>query len=118
MRFRLVERRIWHDGLIMDTGQVVAKTSGSVGADGSLAMNLELSFRGDVVGTTPIVAALVKTPLVVPLRGTVNQPQFDSSQIDIMLARIVEHAVKNVIADSIGRGLEGLLGIPKAPPAP
>ena len=118
VRFRLVERRIWHDGLIMDTGQVVAKTSGSVGADGSLAMNLELSFRGDVVGTTPIVAALVKTPLVVPLRGTVNQPQFDSSQIDIMLARIVEHAVKNVIADSIGRGLEGLLGIPKAPPAP
>lgn len=113
VRVRLAERRLWHDGLVMDTGRLVMKTNGSVGADGSLAMTAELAFRGDIAGQTPVVAQLLRTPLVIPLRGTVNRPQFDAAQIDTILARIVENTAEAVINDGLSRGLEALFGKPQ-----
>jgi hypothetical protein len=112
VQVRLAERRLWHDGLVMDTGRLVMKTGGSVGADGSLAMNAELAFRGDIAGQTPVIAQLLRTPLVIPLRGTVNHPQFDAAQIDTILARIVENTAEAVINDGLSRGLEALFGKP------
>jgi hypothetical protein len=45
-------------------------------------MTAEVSFRGDLAGSTPIVAQLLRTPLLIPLRGTVHRPQFDAGAID------------------------------------
>ena len=112
-RVRLAERRLWHEGLVMDTGRLVMKTGGSVGADGSLAMTAELAFRGDIVGQTPVIAQLLRTPLVIPLRGTVHRPQFDAGQIDTILGRIVENTAEAVINDGLSRGLEALFGKPQ-----
>jgi hypothetical protein len=113
VRVRLAERRLWHEGLVMDSGQLVVKTRGSVGGDGSLAMAVELAFRGDIAGQTPVIAQLLRTPLVIPLRGTVNHPQFDAAQIDTILGRIVENTAEAVINDGLSRGLEALFGQPK-----
>lgn len=116
VRVMLTQRRLWHDGLVMDVGQVVVKTSGSVGADGTLAMTAEMAFRGDVVGQTPVVAALIRTPIMIPLKGTVNRPQFDAGAIDQIIARIVENTAQAVIGDGVSRGLEALFGNPQPPP--
>lgn len=113
VRVRLAERRLWHEGLVMDTGRLVMKTGGSVGADGSLAMTAELAFRGDIAGQTPVIAQLLRTPLVIPLRGTVHRPQFDAGQIDTILGRIVENTAEAVINDGLSRGLEALFGKPQ-----
>lgn len=115
---RLVERRLWHEGLVLDAGQFVVKSGGSVGADGSLAMAVEVALRGDLVGQTPVLAQLMRTPLVIPLKGTVERPQFDARAIDTMLARIVENTAQAVIGDGIVRGLDALLGGQQAPPPP
>ena len=117
---RLVERRLWHEGLVLDAGQFTLKSAGSVGADGTLAMVVEVALRGDVAGQTPVVAQLLRTPLVIPLRGTVDNPQFDARAIDMMLAKIVENTAQAVIGDGIVRGLDALLGGQQAvpPPAP
>jgi len=116
VRVMLSQRRIWHDGFVMDAGQLVVKTNGSVGADGTLAMTAEVAFRGDLVGQTPVVAALMRTPVVIPLRGTVNRPQFDAAAIDQIVARIVENTAQAVIGDGLNRGLEALFGNPQPPP--
>lgn len=113
VRVRLAERRLWHEGLVMDTGQLTVKTGGSVGGDGSLAMAVELAFRGDIAGQTPVIAQLLRTPLVIPLRGTVNNPQFDAAQIDTILGRIMENTAEAVINDGLSRGLEALFGKPQ-----
>lgn len=113
VRVRLAERRLWHEGLVMDTGQLTVKTGGSVGGDGSLAMAVEVAFRGDIAGQTPVIAQLLRTPLVIPLRGTVNNPQFDAAQIDTILGRIVENTAEAVINDGLSRGLEALFGKPQ-----
>jgi len=115
VRMRLADRRLWHEGLVMEMGQLVVRSSGSVGADGTLAMAAEVSLRGDIVGSTPVVGQLLRTPLVIPLKGTVARPQFDARAIDQIVGRIVENTAEAVITDGLSRGLEQLFGNP--PPA-
>jgi hypothetical protein len=116
---RLVERRLWHEGLVMDAGQLVVRSRGSVAADGALAMVVEVALKGDIAGQTPVIAQLLRTPLAIPLKGTVQKPQFDARAIDVLLGRIVENTAQAVIQDGVVRGLESLetlFGNP--PPAP
>jgi translocation and assembly module TamB len=116
---RLAEGRLWHEGLVMDSGPLVVRSRGSVAADGTLAMLVEVALRGDIVGQAPVVAQLVRTPLAIPLKGTVHRPQFDAQAIDVLLGRIVENTAQAVIQDGVVRGLESLetlFGNP--PPAP
>jgi translocation and assembly module TamB len=110
VQVRLAERRLWHEGLVMDSGQLSIRTKGSVGGDGSLDMLVELAFRGDIAGQTPVIAKLLQTPLVIPLRGTVHRPQFDAGHIDSILGRIVENTAEAVINDGLSRGIEALFG--------
>jgi hypothetical protein len=112
---RLADRRLWHEGLVMDAGQLVIRSSGSVGADGTLAMMVEVAFRGDIVGATPVVGQLLRTPLTIPLKGTVSRPQFDARSIDMTVARIVENTAEAVIGPNLSRSLETLFGNPQPP---
>jgi hypothetical protein len=115
--FRLADRRLWHEGLVIDAGQLVVRSAGSVGADGALAMVVEVAFRGDIAGATPVVGQLLRTPLVIPLKGTVQRPQFDAGAIDTILGRVVENTAEAVIGPSLSRGLETLFGNPQPAPA-
>ena len=93
-----------------------------MGADGSLAMLVEVALRGDLVGQTPVVAQLLRTPIAIPLKGTMARPQFDAGAIDVTVKRILENTARAVVDDGIGRGLEALFGRPPTPapgqPAP
>ena len=115
IRVWLTAGRVHHDNLVLDMGQLSVRSAGSVGRDGSLAMQLEVAFRGDLAGATPVVAGLLRTPFVIPLRGTVRRPQFDATAIDTILGRIMENTADAVLRDGIGRGLEALFGNPQPP---
>ena len=114
---RLADRRLWHEGLVMDAGQLVIRSAGSVGADGTLAMMVEVAFRGDIMGATPVVGKLLRTPLVIPLKGTVTRPQFDARSLDLIIGRIVENTTEAVIGPKLSRDLETLFGNPPPPEA-
>jgi len=110
IRFRLAGRRLVHEGLVMDVGQLTVRSAGTVADDGALAMTVEVALRGDIGGATPVVGQLLRTPLVIPLKGTVHQPQFDARSIDLILGRIVENTAEAVITDGLGRGLDAIFG--------
>ena len=112
---RLADRKLWHEGLVMDAGQLVIRSAGSVAADGTLAMAVEVAFRGDIIGATPVVGKLLRTPLVIPLKGTVHRPQFDARSIDLIIGRIMENTTEAVIGPQLSRGLETLFGNPPPP---
>lgn len=116
IRIRLTGRRLWHEGLVMDAGQLAVRSAGSVAASGELDMVVEVAFRGDIAGSTPVVSRLLRTPLAIPLKGTMQRPQFDARAIDMVLGRIVENTAEAVITDGIGRGLEAIFSPP--PPTP
>jgi hypothetical protein len=120
VRVRLTGRRLWHEGLVCDAGAWTVASGGSVGADGSLSMVVEVALRGDLAGQAPVIAQIMRTPLAIPLTGTVDRPTFDARAIDLVVGRIVENTAEAVINDGIGRGLEALFGspAPAADPAP
>ncbi len=78
-------------------------------------MRLEVALRGDLVGQTPVLGRLIRTPLIVPLKGTVEKPQFDAAAMESILGRIVENTAEAVLKDGIGRGLEAVFGQPQPP---
>jgi len=112
IRVQLADGRFAHDGLVIDTGQLVVRSGGSVAADGGLAMTVEIAFRGDLAAQAPAVAQLLRTPLLIPLKGTVERPQFDAAAIDRVVGRILENTAQAVIGDAMGRGLDALFGTP------
>ena len=116
IRLRLAGRRLAHEGLVMDSGPLMVTSRGSIGDDGSLAMRVEVAFRGDVAGQTPVVAQLLRTPIAIPLKGTLARPQFDAGAIDVTVKRILENTARAVVDEGISRGLEALFGRPQ--PAP
>jgi hypothetical protein len=119
VRVQVANRRLWHDGLVMDMGDLTVRSRGSVGDDGSLAMVVEVALRAEIAGQTPVIARLLRTPLAIPLKGTVDRPQFDAGSIDVVLGRIVENTAQAVIGEGLSRGLdslETLFGNP--PPGP
>ena len=123
VRFRLTGGRLWHDGLLLDMGQLVLRSAGSVGHDGTLAMMVEVGLRGDLVAGAPRLAKLVRTPMVIPVAGTVERPQFDGPSMEKLLARVVDNTAEAVIRDGFERSLEGLEELfgnppPRAPSLP
>jgi hypothetical protein len=108
VRVRIAEQRLWHDGLVMDMGDLTVRSRGSVGRDGSLAMLVEVALRAELAGQTPVVARLLRTPLAIPLKGTVDRPQFDAGAIDMVLGRIVENTAQAVVEEGLSRGLDSL----------
>ena len=116
VRLRLADGRIWHDGLVMDAGQFMVRSQGSVGGDGSLAAVVEVALRGDLAGQTPVIAQLLRTPITIPLKGTLARPQFDATALDVALRRIVENTTRAVIDDGLERGIEALFGRPPGSP--
>jgi hypothetical protein len=67
------------------------------------------------MGATPVVGKLLRTPLVIPLKGTVSRPQFDAREMDLIIGRIVENTTEAVIGPQLSRGLETLFGNPPPP---
>lgn len=108
VRVRIANRRLWHDGLVMDMGDLTVRSRGSVGEDGSLAMVVEVALRAEIAGQTPVIARLLRTPLVIPLKGTAERPQFDAGSIDVMLGRVVENTAQAVLEEGLSRSLESL----------
>lgn len=123
VRFRVTGGRTWHDGLLMDMGQLVLRSAGSVGHDGSLAMTIEIGFRGDLVAGAPRLARLLRTPLSIPLRGTVEQPHFDVQAMERLLVGMADNTAESVIREGFEETLEGLEELfgnppPRAPALP
>lgn len=108
VRVQLAGGRLRHEGLVMDTGPLVVRSGGSVAADGSLEMVVEVALRAEAAGSVPVIAPLLRTPLVIPLKGTIERPQFDARAIDLVVARIVDNTAEAVLRDGFGRGLQGL----------
>ncbi len=118
VRFRVTGGRTWHEGLIMDMGQLVLRSAGSVGDDGSLAMTIEVGLRGDLVAGAPRLARFLKRPLVIPLSGTVERPQFDIAAMDRLIGRLGDNTAESVIREGFERTLEGLEELFGNPPPP
>lgn len=117
VRFRLSDRRVWHEGLefgvpLPDPGmRLDVESRGSVGLDdGSLDLTLALPFPAAVPPGRPVLQALAGRTISVGVKGGLGRPEvvFDGSIRDV---------IGGVLGDLFGGGGGGG-GLPSAGAGP
>jgi hypothetical protein len=78
IRFRVRDRRVWHEGLAFGLPEVspdlVIRTSGSVGIDESLDLIVEVPIPVDRVFDGPLAQQIGSRPLKLQVTGTLDEP--------------------------------------------
>ncbi|MCP4889761.1 MAG: hypothetical protein GY904_24535 [Planctomycetaceae bacterium] len=79
VRFRVVEGRVHHQGLMfllpVGGADFELNSSGSVGFDDSLDLELALGLPDSLLGGGPIAKFLTSNPIVIQVVGSVSEPQ-------------------------------------------
>lgn len=108
--FRMVNGRVYHQGLELIFPDLTIRTYGSVGLDQTLAMMAEMPVPPKWLGNNVLGSALRNQIIRLPLGGTLSSPKIDRREMDRVSRQFLENAARNVIEDEVGRQLERLLG--------
>lgn len=110
VKFDVREGRVHHQGLTVTAGDLVIRTTGSVGFDQTLALVAEVPVQDAWVANKRLLESLKGTTLQLPIRGTLSQPQVDSRTLSDLNRQIMQNAAGRVLEDELGRGLQRLFG--------
>ncbi len=105
VKVKMENGRIHHENLQMEfQDNFVVKTSGSVGLDGTLALEADMPFPAKLLGSSPISAGLPKN-LKVPIRGTLDRPSIDPKVFSVGAGSVLQGAGEQLL----NKGLDQLL---------
>ncbi len=108
VRFRMVDRRVYHEAVALDLGGLTVQTQGSVGLDGTLSLLAEVPVPPQWLNEPQIRAAVGSQTLRVPIGGTLERPQLDRRMLDQLSQQMVRETTRNVIEENLNRQLERL----------
>lgn len=81
IRFRVRDRRVWHEGLAFGLPEVspdlVIRTSGSVGIDESLDLNVEVPIPLNLFFDGPLAQRIGSGPFTLHVAGTLDEPKLE-----------------------------------------
>ncbi|HWB00433.1 MAG TPA: hypothetical protein VG713_18190 [Pirellulales bacterium] len=104
--FRMVERRIYHQGLELAFPGATVRTQGSVGLDQSLALLVEMPLPAKLLGNIPLAGSLASQTISVPIGGTLSNPVIDQNELNRLLAQFVQGTVENAAVNAVQQGLQ------------
>ena len=104
--FRMVRGRVEHQNFKIEVGDVMVRTSGSVGLDQTLDLVAEIPIREKWVQRDPVLRSLAGQTLKVPIRGTVQKPKLDGKAIAQLSKQMLQGAAGGVLNNAIERGLQ------------
>lgn len=110
VRVDVQDGRVHHQGLTMTSGDVLIRTSGSVGLDESLAIMAEVPIRDEWVSNKKYLSSLRGTTIQIPLQGTLSKPRLDNRMLRELSTRMIGGAARGVLQDEVNRGLQRLFG--------
>lgn len=113
VQFRMVDGRVYHQGLELVFPDITIRTHGSVGLDQSLAMVAEMPVPAKWMGTHPLGSALRDQTIRLPIAGTLKQPKIDRRVLDQYSQQFLRRATQNLIEDHLGEQLQRLFPPPK-----
>ena len=100
---------IRHDRLVMNIGEVQILTTGSVGLDQSIDMQVVIPIPSDWLSDQPIVKTVLGDAVRIPLRGKLNRPEMSSSFFSQLSKDIAKSAAGNLLENGAKGILEGNL---------
>lgn len=110
VRVDVQDGRVHHQGLTMTAGDVLIRTSGSVGFDESLAIMAEVPIRDEWVTNKKYLSSLRGTTIQIPLQGTLSKPRLDNRMLQELSTRMIGGAARGILQDEVNRGLQRLFG--------
>lgn len=113
IRFDVKDGRVYHQNFTVTVGDVVIRTSGSVGFDQSLALLTEVPIRDNWVADKAYLQTLKGTTLKIPVRGTMSKPDIDSRALRDIGRSMIGGAAGRLLEEGLNRGLERLISPPQ-----
>ncbi len=96
--FRLVEGRVYHNGLELRFPELTIRTSGSVGLDGSLALTAEMPVPPKWLGNSKLAKSAFGNQTVrLPIGGTLEKPKIDEQALRNAMSRFVRDTAENTL---------------------
>jgi hypothetical protein len=101
--------RIHHRGLTMAVNTTTVVSSGSVGADQTLALVLEVPIKDQWIASEKLLAGLRGQSIKIPISGTFAQPKVDRRALDQLAAQLLGNAATGLLQQELEKGLDKLL---------
>ncbi|MBN2474168.1 MAG: hypothetical protein JXB62_06155 [Pirellulales bacterium] len=108
--FRMVDGRVYHQGLELTFPDLTIRTFGSVGLDQSLALVAEMPIPPKWIGNNVLGSALKDQTIRLPIGGTLDRPQIDHRTLEQLNRQFIQKATQNLLENEVGRQLERLFG--------
>jgi hypothetical protein len=108
--FDVNEGRVRHRNLVVTSGDVQIKTSGTVGFDESLNLVAEVPIQDSWIAGKAYLNALQGTTIQVPVRGTLSRPKLDTNALRELSRQMIGGAARNALENELNRGLQRLFG--------
>jgi len=108
--FLMTEGRVHHDELIFHIGEVTVHSSGWVGLDQTMNLVATIPVQDDWVSRRPAFAGLRGQSIRIPIRGSINKPQFDQTALAEISRQIAGSAAQGYLNNEIQKGLQKLFG--------
>ena len=109
LHFDVQDGRVVHRDFTVTAGDVVIKTSGSVGLDQSLMLTAEVPVRDEWIAQRAWLGSLKGTVLKVPIGGAISQPRLDQRALADLNRQLLRNAAGGMLQNELNRGLDRLL---------
>jgi hypothetical protein len=108
VNFRVVDGRVYHQGMEFQAGDVVIHSQGSVGLDETLALTLFIPIQDDWIAREPLLAGLKGQSLQIPIAGTLSRPRMDQSAVANMSQQLIQSAAGQAVGNELNKALDKL----------
>jgi len=103
---QMSQERVYHRGLTMLVRDTRLVTSGSVGADQTLALVVEVPIKDEWIAREKLLAGLRGQSVKIPVGGTLSKPQIDRRALDQLAAQLIGNAATGLLQNEIEKGLD------------
>jgi hypothetical protein len=108
--FRVVDRRVYHEGLLMQVGDVTLRTQGWVSLeDDSLGLLIEVPLRPEWLQKMPALARIPEQTIKIPMTGKLSKPQIDREAMRQLTALLIQNATQGLLENQLNKQLDRLL---------
>jgi hypothetical protein len=109
VNFRVVEGRVYHQGMQFQVGDVALRTEGSVGLDETVALLVHVPIQDKWIEGQALLVGLKGQSLTSPISGTLRQPKMDQSAVASLSQQLLQGAAQQAIGGELNKALDKFL---------
>ena len=108
IEFLVVEGRVYHRNLEFLIDDVPVRSSGSVGFDQSLALEIEIPIQDKWIEREPALRGLAGQSLKIPIYGTFQKPKLNEQAVADLSRQLLQGAASQAIGNELNKQFKKL----------